>query len=179
MRIVLVRHGESEGNVRNEINDDPQRIVNLTARGRAQAQAAAERLRDVRFTHAFASQFPRAQQTAAILLQHHALELRIDARLNERISGMDGLHVDVFNDYVRADYLLIKPPKGESFLEQMARLRSFLNEMSGHHPEGVVLAVSHENPIVAAMALTEEAPEQVMHRKLQNCEYVELEWGSR
>jgi len=90
MKVILVRHGESEGNVRHEINDDPQRIVNLTERGRAQAAAAAEQLRDIAFTHAYASEFPRARQTAAILLQHHALRLNIDARLNERISGMDG-----------------------------------------------------------------------------------------
>ena len=179
MRIVLVRHGESEGNVLNEVNDDPQRIVNLTARGREQAQTAAARFRHIRFTPAFVSQFPRAQQTAAILLQHHALELNIDARLNERLSGMDGLNADIFNDYVRADYLRIKPPKGESFLEQMDRLRSFLNETSERHPEGVILAVSHENPIVAAIALTVDVPEQVMLRKLANCESVELEWGNR
>lgn len=176
MKIILVRHGESEGNVIHEINDDPKRIVNLTARGREQAQAAAERLRDVPFTHAYASEFPRAQQTAAILLRHHALELRIDARLNERRSGMDGQHVDAFNNYVRADYLRIKPPQGESFLEQMERLRSFLDEVATRHPDGVVLAVSHENPIVAALCLTSDALEQTAHRKLVNCEWLELDW---
>jgi len=77
MKIILVRHGESAGNVRHEINDDPQRIVNLTARGRAQAEAAAEKLCTIAFTHAYASEFPRAQQTAEILLRHHALELHI------------------------------------------------------------------------------------------------------
>jgi broad specificity phosphatase PhoE len=176
MRIILIRHGESEGNVRHEINDDPQRVVNLTARGRAQAGAAAEKLRSIAFTHAYASEFPRARQTAAILLQHHALPLNIDARLNERISGMDGMHVDVFNDYVRDDYLHIKPPRGESFLEQMERLKSFLDDIAARHPDGIVLAVSHENPIVAALALTVADPAQAMLRKLENCEAVELRW---
>jgi len=176
MKIVLVRHGESEGNVIHEINDDPGRIVNLTARGRAQAEAASERLRGVPFTHAYVSEFPRAQQTAAILLRHHALELRIDARLNERVSGMDGQHVDAFNDYVRADYLRIKPPEGESFLEQMERLRSFLDEAAARHPDGIALAVSHENPIVAALTLLSDMPEQSALRKLANCEAVELRW---
>lgn len=176
MKIVLVRHGESEGNVKHEINDDPGRIVNLTARGREQAAAAAERLRDMPITHAYASQFPRAQQTAAILLRHHALELHIDARLNERISGMDGLHVDVFNDLVRPDYLHIKPPRGESFLEQMERLRSFLDAAAMRHPAGTVLAVSHENPIVAALCLTSADPQLTSQRGIANCEWVELEW---
>ncbi|MCK9201118.1 MAG: histidine phosphatase family protein [Gallionella sp.] len=177
MKIILVRHGESEGNVRHEINDDPKRVVNLTERGRAQAETAAEKLRDIEFTHAYASEFPRAQQTAAILLRHHRLELNIDARLNERISGMDGLHVDVFNDYVRDDYLHTKPPHGESFVEQMERLRGFLDEIAARHPDGVALAVSHENPIVAALALTVADPAQVMLRKLENCEAVELRWS--
>lgn len=176
MKIILVRHGESVGNVRHEINDDPQRVVNLTERGRAQAATAAEKLRDIAFTHAYASEFPRAQQTAAILLQHHALPLNIDARLNERRSGMDGLHVDVFKDYVRDDYLHTKPPQGESFVEQMERLRSFLDDIAMRHPDGVVLAVSHENPIVAALALTVADSALAMLRRLENCETVALSW---
>lgn len=176
LKIVLVRHGESEGNVKHEINDNPQRIVNLTAQGRAQAEAAAERLRELRFTHAYVSEFPRAQQTAAILLRHHDLPLHIDARLNERRSGMDGLPVDVFNDEANKDYLHYKPEHGESFLEQMARLRSFLDEVATRHPDGVVLAVSHENPIVAATALQAARPEQVMRDSVMNCGSVELQW---
>ncbi len=174
MKIVLVRHGESEGNVKHEINDDPRRIVNLTERGRQQAAATAQRLRDMPFTHAYVSQFPRAQQTIAILLQEHGLEPTVDARLNERLSGMDGQHVDAFNDFVRADYLRTKPPLGESFIEQMERLRSFLDDIAARHPDGVVLAVSHENPIVAALTLTSAEPEKTARSHLDNCEWVEL-----
>lgn len=176
MKIFLVRHGESEANVADRINDDPLRIVNITERGRAQAEAAAERLRVVPFTHAYASEFPRARQTAKILLRHHDLPLCIDRRLNERRSGMDGLPVDAFNDLVGTDPLRFKPERGESFLEQMERLRSFLDEISARHAEGMVLAVSHENPIVAALALTADDPGQVIRDSIANCAWVELEW---
>ena len=176
MKIFLVRHGESEGNVIHEINDDPLRIVNLTAKGRAQAEAASGILRPLRFTHAYASEFPRARQTAAILLRNHPLQLHIDARLNERRSGLDGLPVAVFNDMVRADPLRTRPERGESFLEQMERVRSFLDEVSGRHPDGKVLAVSHENPIVAAKALLADDPGQVIGDIIGNCEWVELQW---
>jgi broad specificity phosphatase PhoE len=176
MRIVLVRHGESEGNVADLINDDPSQTINLTQRGSAQAGAAAESLRGKHFTHAYASEFPRAQQTAAILLRHHALQLNIDARLNERRSGMNGRHVDEFNDLVGADPLHIKPEQGESFLEQMERLRSFLDEIVSRHADGVVLAVSHENPIVAVLALLSNEPERVVLQHLGNCEWVEVTW---
>jgi broad specificity phosphatase PhoE len=178
LKIILIRHGESEGNVAHLINDDPSRPVNLTERGRAQAEAAANALRCVRFTHAYTSEFPRAQQTAAILLRHHSLELHIDPRLNERRSGMDGQHVDAFNNLVRDDPLHFKPAQGESFIEEMARVRSFLDEIALLQADAVVLAVLHENPIVAALALLSDKPEQVVNRHLDNCEWVELEWPS-
>lgn len=176
MKIILLRHGESEANIAHRINDDPSRPVNLTAQGRAQAEAASHRLREVPFTHAYASEFPRARQTAEILLRHHACPLLVDARLNERRSGMDGLPVHAFNDLVRPDPLHIKPEHGESFLEQMERVRSFLNEIAARHPDGVALAVSHENPILAALALTADDPEQVIRGSIANCEWVELAW---
>jgi len=176
MKIFLVRHGESEGNVAHVINDNPVRIVNLTDKGRMQAHAAGEKLRATRFSHAYASEFPRARQTAEILLRHHDCELRIDARLNERRSGMDGLPVHAFHDLIEPDRLRTKPEHGESFLEQMERLRGFLDETAARHAEGIVLAVSHEDPILAALALTADDPAQTACGSILNCEWVELDW---
>jgi len=176
VKLIFIRHGESEANVAGLINDDPARPVNLTERGRAQAEAASNKLRAMRFTHAYASEFLRAQQTAEILLRHHACPLRIDARLNERHTGMDGLPVKAFYDLVRPDPLRIKPERGESFLEQMERLRSFMDEIAARHPDGTVLAVSHENPILAALALTADDPEQTARNSIANCAWVELDW---
>lgn len=176
MKIIFVRHGESEANIAHCINDNPARIVNLTERGRAQAGTAADSLRAMRFTHAYASEFMRARQTAEILLRSQDCQLNIDARLNERRSGMDGMQVNAFNDLVRPDPLRIKPAHGESFLEQMERLRSFLVEVAACHPDGLILAVSHENPILAALAMTSGDPEQAVHGSIANCECVELDW---
>ena len=176
MKIFLVRHGESEGNVIHEINDDPGRIVNLTEKGRAQAEAASEIFRAQRITHAYASEFARTRQTAAILLRGHRIDLHVDARLNERRSGMDGYPVAVFNDLVRDDPLHFRPDRGESFLEQMERLRNFLDEIYARHPDGTVLAVSHENPIIAAKALRADDPEGVVRDSIANCGWLELDW---
>jgi broad specificity phosphatase PhoE len=176
MKIFLVRHGESEANVADRINDDPACIVNLTLRGREQAEAASDILRGVRFTHAYASEFPRARQTAEIILRYHTCQLLIDARINERRSGMEGLPVHNFIELIRTDPLRVKPQGGESFLEQMERLGSFMDEMAARHPEGTVLAVSHENPILAAQALLADDPEQIVQSSIANCAWVELSW---
>ena len=177
VKFVFIRHGESESNVAGIINDDPGQPVNLTEWGRAQAEAASNELRAVCFTHAYTSEFTRARQTAEILLRHHACPLRIDARLNERHTGMNGLPVRAFHDLVRPDRLHIKPEGGESFLEEMERVRSFMDEIAVRHPDGTVLAVSHENPIHAALALTLDDPAQITrHDGIANCGWVELEW---
>ena len=176
MNITLIRHGESIANVGNYINDDPGKPVGLTDNGMAQAEARALRLRDEVFTHAFASEFPRAQQTAVILLQYQSCKLNIDARLNERKSGMDGLPVYAFNDQVKYDPLHFKPDKGESFIEQMARVRSFLDELAKRYPQGNILAVSHENPIIAALALTVNDASTVVFNHLENCGRLDMCW---
>jgi broad specificity phosphatase PhoE len=123
MDITLIRHGESVANVGNFISDDPRKAVGLSGKGIAQAEALALLLRTETFTRAYASEFPRAQQTAAILLQYHACPLHIDARLNEHKSGTDGLPVHLFNDQVKRDPLHFKTAMGESFVEQMERDR--------------------------------------------------------
>jgi len=176
MQFYLVRHGESEANIAGYINDDPTKPVALTGKGRAQAATAATALRGVLFTHAYASQFPRARETAAIILAGRELPLVIDARLNERHSGLDGQPVEVSNDLVRPDPVRIKPVKGESFLEQMARLKGFLDEFAQCQPEGVVLAVSHENPILAVAALAGREVEAAARGAIANCEWLLLDW---
>lgn len=180
MRLYLVRHGESEANVAGIINDDPSRSVRLTPRGRAQAMEAVEGLRGVGFTHAYASEFPRARETAEILLAGLGLNLplRLDARLNERRSGLDGEPVEAFNGLVRADPVHIRPISGESFLEQMDRVRGYLDDIARRYPEAVVLAVSHENPILAASALVGRAPKEAARGAMANCGWLALDWRS-
>jgi len=176
MKITLIRHGESVANVGNFINDDPAKPVHLTDKGIAQAESLALRLRAENFTHAYSSEFPRARETAAILLCHSNCALTIDARLNERKSGMDGLPVHVFNDQAKRDPLHFKTAKGESFLQQMERLRSFLDEQANRYPDGNILAVSHESPIIAALALSRRNILEVLNTSVENCGCIELGW---
>lgn len=175
MKVAFVRHGESEANVGDFINDDPARPVRLTARGCAQASDAAQRLRWTPFSHAYASEFPRARQTAAIILEHHHCDLRVDAHLNERKSGMDGLPTHAFNDLVAPDPIRIRPPLGESFVEQTDRLRSFLQSLEGLPDDAIVLAVSHEHPLRSVLAIAGMAIEQAVRTAIPNCGQVGVE----
>ncbi len=175
MKITFIRHGESEANVGHFINDDPKKPVHLTDKGRTQAETLAVQLHHEQFTHAYVSQFPRAQETIHILLHGKNLPPQIDPRLNERKSGMDGQPVKSFNDQVILDPLHFKTSDGESFIEQMQRLQEFLDEIAARHPDAHVLVVAHENPILAALGLTTSA-EEVVLASLPNCGRIDLIW---
>jgi broad specificity phosphatase PhoE len=82
----------------------------------------------------------------------------------------------VFRELVRPDPLRVKPPLGESFAEQIERLRGFLDEIARRHPAGRVLIVSHEDPILAALAAAGRDPEDAARGRIANCQAVELSW---
>src|SRR5690606_21548615 len=94
----LVRHGQSEWNLKNLFTG--WRDVGLTEQGQAEAAAAGERLkaRGLRFDIAFTSALVRAQKTCAIILDRvgqGSLETVRDQALNERDYGdLSGLNKD-------------------------------------------------------------------------------------
>lgn len=184
MRIWLLRHGESEANVAGLISDDPRRPWPLTPRGIEQARTAARELAGVDFACLYASEHRRARQTAEVLqdtwrqmgLERAGRPLVTEARLNERRSNLDGRPVEDFNGLVRPDPVRIRPPGGETFLEQMDRLRAFLDAATARHGEADILAVSHENPIQAAQAAAGLDPEVAVRRPVANCAWVVLAW---
>lgn len=65
--LYLARHGQTEFNVQGRIGGDPP----LTAKGRAQAQALAEHLRDTPLDWVFTSTRMRSHETAAPVLETH------------------------------------------------------------------------------------------------------------
>ena len=170
LSIVFVRHGESEANVGARISDIPENVVNLTERGRIQAA----HVEAGHFDLACASQFPRARQTAEIILSGRPYF--VDSRINERKSGMDGRAVREFNELILKDPVHFRPVGGESFHEEMQRVKNFMDEMAMLHSGCRMLAVSHENPILAALALSGMDPLQAALGSIANCQKVEITW---
>lgn len=91
-RIVLLRHGESEGNADDTIYETvPDHALHLTARGRAQARAAGDELRPV-FGHervqAYVSPYIRTRQTYHLLgLDPARVRVMEEPRLREQDWG--------------------------------------------------------------------------------------------
>lgn len=81
MRLLLVRHGESQGNA--EFRLQGRREFPLTARGASQAQRVAQRLAGVPIAAVYTSPIRRALDTAAIIGGVCGLTPVPDARLQE------------------------------------------------------------------------------------------------
>lgn len=151
MRLILLRHGESEYNRRGLCNADPAVPVPLTPVGLSQARAAARRLADAPIRRVFVSRLRRAQETAAIVNACHGAHIRVDARLDDRNTGFEDLPVADYLDAQRRapDPFGWKAPGGESYHELVARVHDFLAEVCALD-EAAVLVVTHHQVMQAA-----------------------------
>jgi 2,3-bisphosphoglycerate-dependent phosphoglycerate mutase len=178
--LVLVRHGQSEWNLKNLFTG--WRDVGLTEEGVREAERAGQKLKaeGIRFDLAFTSVLQRAERSCAIILKElgqSGLETRRDRALNERDYGdLTGLN----KDDARAKWgeeqvhrwrrsYAVQPPGGESLRDTVARalpyyVREILPEvLSGKR----VLVAAHGNSLRAlVMVLEGLSPEAIVKREL-------------
>ena len=146
-RLLLVRHGESQGNRERVFtrSDD----VPLTELGRRQARDAAERLA-TRF-HArriVSSPFRRAQDTAAIIAEVIGLPVDVEPALRERhwgeLVGRPYGEARRHPDYDPTRYWEWRPPgDGETLAEVALRAGAVLDRIAATGDGEDVVVVSH------------------------------------
>jgi probable phosphomutase (TIGR03848 family) len=155
--VLLVRHGQTAttGSVL------PGRApgLHLADAGRAQAEAAAARIAELgRVDAVYASPLERAQETAAPIAKARGLKVVRDKGLLEADFGewtgkeLKGLMKLPEWSTVQRYPSGFRFPGGESFAEMQARIVGALERLRSQHPGGVVVAVSHADPIKAAVA---------------------------
>jgi 2,3-bisphosphoglycerate-dependent phosphoglycerate mutase len=158
--LVLVRHGQSEWNLKNLFTG--WRDVGLTEKGVAEAHAAGKALKDagLAFDVAYTSALSRAQETLRIMLgelgQADLPTIR-DAALNERDYGeLTGLNKDDARARFGEEQVHIwrrsfdvPPPGGESLKDTAARtLPYFHSEILPRVKAGErVLVAAHGNSL--------------------------------
>ncbi|MBD2319418.1 histidine phosphatase family protein [Phormidium tenue] len=149
MKLVIVRHGETESNVQHKVMgqlDSP-----LTFKGIQQAKAIADRLRRLKFTSIYSSDLGRAVQTANIIAETCGKQIIFDAELREWNMGIfEGLTVSEMHEKFpqeRQDYEQIGDeyiiPKGESLTQCRARGFRILNAIAERHSDENVVVVTH------------------------------------
>jgi len=178
--LVLVRHGQSEWNLKNQFTGWTD--VGLTEKGIAEAKAAGRRLKakGLKFDIAFTSALTRAQKTLDLMLEElgqQGLETVRDQALNERDYGdLTGLNKDDARKrwgdeqvHVWRRSYAVAPPGGESLRDTLARALPYY--MTHIQPEVLsrrrVLISAHGNSLRALiMALEGLSPEEIVKREL-------------
>ena len=144
-RILVVRHAEAA-------YPDPDPVggpdLGLTANGRAQARALAERLAGERVAAVFTSTMGRAEQTAQILADElgaaaEALPGVQEYAIGDLVGSQDQAAVDaVFESWVAGD-LSAGYPNGESGADLVARFAAAVEEVADAYRGESVVVVSH------------------------------------
>src|SRR3989304_3503580 len=157
--LVLVRHGQSEWNLKNLFTG--WRDVNLTTQGIAEARTAGKKLKaqGIRFDVAFTSALVRAQRTLDLVLEEMGqtnIPVLKDQALNERDYGdLVGLNKDDARKQWGEEQVQkwrrsydIAPPGGESLKDTVApALPYFVQEILPRVLRGERTLVSaHGNP---------------------------------
>jgi len=149
MKLYLVRHGQSIGNLnkRHQHSDTP-----LSDLGRQQAQELAKRFSTIPIDIILTSHFDRARETVEIVATGidrtvEVNELLYEIKRPSEIEGMlnsDPLAVDI-KDKIKAN---IHDPNEENVFDLIARAKDFLTSLESRK-ETSILAVSHGRIIEA------------------------------
>jgi broad specificity phosphatase PhoE len=155
-RLVLVRHGESEGNVTRIFTTTPMTLA-LTELGRKQARAAALVIQAISVPRiVITSPYVRARDTAAIIAQELDLPMEIREGLHERETGeFAGQPYDSIlqaDGYDHARPWAWVPPGGESYEQVRDRVGPILDEIAARFSDEDIVIVSHGGVMVAMWA---------------------------
>jgi phosphoglycerate mutase, BPG-dependent, family 1 len=178
--LILVRHGESEWNLKNLFTG--WRNPGLTEKGIEEARAAGRLLKakglvpDLYYTSALS----RAQKTLDLMLEEMGIEnvtITRNKALNERDYGdLSGLNKDDARAKWGEEQVLIwrrsydvPPPGGESLKDTAARTLPYYEaEILPHLKAGkTVLIAAHGNSLRAmVMAIEKLTPEEILKREI-------------
>ena len=178
--LVLVRHGQSEWNLKNLFTG--WKDVDLTEQGVAEAKKAGARLKaeGLKFDIAFTSNLKRAQRTLEIALNemgNSGIPVVKNVALNERDYGdLVGMNKDDARKKWGEEQVLqwrrsfdIAPPGGESLRDTIARtLPYFVQEILPQVLRGKrTIIAAHGNSLRAlVMVLEKLSPEGILKREL-------------
>jgi 2,3-bisphosphoglycerate-dependent phosphoglycerate mutase len=179
--LVLVRHGQSEWNLKNLFTG--WRDVDLTEKGVAEAREAGRKLKaqGIKFDVAFTSSLKRAQRTLDLMLEElgqTSIRVFKDEALNERDYGdLVGLNKDDARKKWGEEQVHIwrrsydvAPPGGESLKDTLARtLPYYVTEILPRVLRGErVLVSAHGNSLRAlVMVLDKHTPKTITKLNLE------------
>ncbi|MBQ8392436.1 MAG: histidine phosphatase family protein [Clostridia bacterium] len=142
MKLYVARHGETTWNVEWRVSGITD--VELTERGREQARAAADILKNEGIEIVIVSPLKRAMHTAEIINEKCNALMKIDNRLTEQNYGVyEGVHRKSEGFLGNKRQFAFRYPGGESMMQVAYRVYSLLDELREKYSDKNVLLVTH------------------------------------
>lgn len=167
--VLLVRHGLTPTTGVKLPGRAPG--LHLSDEGRRQADAAAERIGKIgKIAAVYCSPITRARETAQPIGRAVKRALRIDRDLADLdIGEWTGMSLKQAArrpewETVQRSPSSFRFPGGESFPEMQTRMTTALGRIVARHPGQIVVAVSHADPIKAAVAQALGTPLDLFQR---------------
>ena len=191
MKLLLVRHGETDWNIAKRIQGGTDIPLNET--GIRQAAALAEKLscRATPIHAVYTSRLLRAKQTGEAIAKKISVPCQTVAGLEELNFGLwEGICWEEVETRFPEEYFLWRqnrryehPPKGESYNELLLRFLPVLKNLCQKHAkykDGDIVVVTHSACIMALLSLLNNTPfyEMIKRYKLPNTAVVELDSDS-
>ncbi len=184
MKLIMVRHGETDWNLRKKIQGSNDIELNKTGIMQANELGTAILESEYKIAKVFTSKQKRAERTAQIVSEKIGVDYLVMEGLEEMSLGLwEGLNwTEVENHYPveyekwRANRRYIRTPQGESYQDLLDRLLPAMEEIvSGE--EGDILVVSHSAVIMCLLAYLKETPFEKMVRDypVNNAELIEID----
>lgn len=154
--ILLVRHGTTPTTGR--ILPGQARGLHLADEGRRQAEGMARQVAGLSLAAIYASPLERARETAAPVAAPRRLAVRVEPALSDLDAG-DWTGASLRRLARKPEWRIVQRhptgfrfPGGESFVAMQARVTEAIGRIVDRHRGQIVLAVSHADPIKAAVA---------------------------
>ncbi len=165
MLLALIRHGESTANSRQVLLG--RKDVPLTERGRAQALAIAVSVDGLSADAVVASPLQRALDTAAPIAARLGLAVDTEHGLIEMDAGeVDGMtyqefrekHADFLRRWLSDECPDVPMPGGETLRQVQERGWAAVEGLRRRHPDGTVVAVTHNFVILTLLCRATGTP---------------------
>ena len=145
MKLIIVRHGETQANVENTLQG--QTGGGLTARGRQQVIQVARRLKFEPIDVIFSSDLKRAKETTREISRFHECPVYFTPAIREwHVGVLSGQPVEKLRHALETDggwEMNFKPHGGESVMALTHRADAFIRLLFKTHPEKCILIASH------------------------------------
>lgn len=163
MRLYLMRHGETDWNVKGMLQGRTD--IPLNTRGEMAAELTKVGLKDVNFDIAFTSPLERAKRTAEIILTGKNTPIIVDERIVEigfgKYEGMPKNKMDenIIN-FFKSPERYIPQDGGEKIEELLERERCFLDELieNKQYQDSTILVTTHGAALSGLLCLVKDWP---------------------